>query len=348
MPKKHGKPHPSVDKPSITIQRINNVEVKPIKIKGKDERPAKGHDMFPLPFFNTFILSKRNSGKSVLVANILKKCCRKNYTTVVIFSNTLYKDGTWITLRKWCKKNHIDFVGHTDIRFTDSNGVKHDALWDLLKKGREVGEEQVLDSDDSDSEDDSGSDEEDYSEEDIPEEDQKQYFNYSTKAKNISNSYKCVSETPSTRVEYPTIAPKLFLVFDDISSDLKIPSVQELVKNSRHYEAACCFSSQAVVDVLPSCRKNADYFCLFSGLVESDLERIRTDGSLPVSLETLMKMYKEATKKRFSFLYVDTRTPQFRVCFDRKFNIITNKEDASKKEKSSCANSSTSYTEVDD
>ena len=347
MPKKHSKPpllktRPNVEKPSITIQRINNVEVKPIKIKGKDERPAKGHDMFPMPFFNTFILSKRNSGKSVLVANILKKCCRKNYTTVVIFSNTLYKDGTWITLRKWCKKNHIDFVGHTDIRYTDNNGVKHDALWDLLKKGREVGEEQVIDSDDS--EDDSGSSSEDCSEEDIPEEDQKQYFNYSTKAKNISNSYKCVSETTSVRVEYPTIAPKLFLVFDDISTDLKLPSIQELVKNSRHYEAACCFSSQAVVDVLPSCRKNANYFCLFAGLVESDLERIRSDGGLPVSIETLMKMYKEATKKRYSFLYIDCDNQQFRINFDRKFNVITNKEDASKKEK----NSSSSDTEADD
>lgn len=334
-------------KPSLTIQRINNVEVKAIKIKGKDERPAKGNDMFPLPFFNTFILSKRNSGKSVLVGNILKKCCRKNYTTVVIFSNTLYKDGTWITLRKWCKKNHIDFVGHTDIRFTDSNGVKHDALWDLLKKGREVGEEQVLDSDSSESESSSSSSSGSCSESDadlIPMEDQKQYFNYSTKSKNVSNSYKCVSETPSAKLEYPTIAPKLFLVFDDISSDLKLPSVQELVKNSRHYEAACCFSSQAVVDVLPSCRKNADYFCIFSGLVETDLERIRTDGSLPVNLETLMKMYREATKKRFSFLYIDTRTPQFRINFNRKFNVITNKLDASKKEKSS----STSDTEAND
>lgn len=327
-------------KPSLTIQRINNVEVKPIKIKGKDNRLAKGHDMFPMPFFNTFILSKRNSGKSVLVANILKKCCRKNYTTVVIFSNTLYKDGTWITLRKWCKKNHIDFVGHTDIKFTDSNGVKHDALWDLLKKGREVGEEQVLDSDESDSEDDSGSDSEEDEDEDIPEEDQKQYFNYSTKAKNVSNSYKCVSETPSAKLEYSTIAPKLFLVFDDISSDLKLPSVQELVKNSRHYEACCCFSSQAVVDVLPSCRKNANYFCLFSGLNESDLERIRVDGSLPISIETLMKMYKEATKKRFSFLYIDCDTQQFRINFDRKFNVITNKQDANKKEKSSSSSDS--------
>lgn len=313
-------------KPSISIQRINNVEVKPIKIKGKDERLAKGHDMFPLPFFNTFILSKRNSGKSVLVANILKKCCRKNYTTVVIFSNTLYKDGTWITLKKWCKKNKIDFVGHTDIRATDSNGNKHDYLNDLLVKGRDVGEEQVLDSDASDSEDSESDDSEDYSDDDIPEEDEPTHFKYGCENKLVSKSYRCVSETPSAKFIYPTIAPKLFIIFDDISSDLKIPSVQELVKNSRHYEACCCFSSQAVVDVLPSCRKNADYFCLFSGLNEGDLERIRVDGSLPISLETLMKMYKKACEKKFQFLYVDTRTPQYRICFNRKFNVITNKD----------------------
>jgi len=318
-------------KPSLTIQRINSVEVKPIKIKGKEEKPAKGHDMFPMPFFNTFILSKRNSGKSVLVANILKKCCRKNYSTVVIFSNTLYKDGTWITLRKWCKKNNIDFVGHTDIKYTDSNGVKHDALGDLLKKSREVGEEEVLDSEEEDSEEDSKSSdsEEDYSEDDIPEEEPS--FNFCKQPKKIHISYKCVSETPSAKIEYPTIAPKLFIIFDDISSDLKLPSVQELVKNSRHYLAACCFSSQAVVDVLPSCRKNANYFCLFAGLNESDLERIRVDGSLPVSIETLMKMYKEATKNRYSFLYIDCDTQQFRINFNRKFNIVTNKQDADKK-----------------
>jgi len=308
--------------PVITIQKINNVQVKPMKIKNKLDRPAKGHDMFTNPYSNIFILSRKNSGKSVLIANIIKKCCRKDFTTVVVFSNTIHKDPTWIALKKWCKKKGLDFVGHTSIRYTDSNGSKKDALNDLLKKDREVGDEEELDSEESKSEDQSSysSEEEDES---MSEPDEPQHFNFGLRP---SKPIKMISERPSTKIEYPTIAPRLFIVFDDISSDLKLPSVQELIKQNRHYESMCCFSSQHIKDLLPSCHQNADAYCLFSGLGEDALAKIKEDASLHVSLNTLMKMYKKSTEKKFSFFYIDVRNDQFRINFDRKFNIITNKD----------------------
>ena len=305
--------------PMITIQKINNVQVKPMKIKNKLDRPAKGHDMFTNPYSNVFILSRKNSGKSCLISNIIQKCCRKDFTTVVVFSNTIHKDPTWIALKKWCKKKGLDFVGHTSIRYTDSNGSKKDALNDLLKEDREVGDEEELDSEESKSEDQSSYS----SEESMSEPDEPQHFNFGTRP---NKPIKFIKDAPSTKIEYPTIAPRLFIVFDDISSDLKLPSVQELIKQNRHYESMCCFSSQHIKDLLPSCHENADAYCLFSGLNEDALEKIKKDASLNVSLDTLMKMYKKATEKKYSFFYIDVRNDQFRICFDRKFNIITNKD----------------------
>jgi len=309
---------PREEKEVITVQKINTIHVKPLKsMKPKFDRPAKGHEMFPNPYANIFILSRKNSGKSVLVSNIIQKVTRANYTTIVVFSNTLLKDPCWISLKKWCKKHNRDFIGHTSIQYTDPKGKKHDALAELLKLNRQIGDEEALDSSDSEveNEENSGSSSDDYQSEEEP-------YVHSGEIQKYPH-LKPVADQPSHKVEYPTIAPKLFIVFDDISTELKLASVQELTKQNRHFEATVCASSQTVTDLYPSCRKQADYLCIFGGLKEQDLKRLLDDASLGVSLETLMKMYRKSTEKKYNFLYIDVRNDQYRMNFDRKFNIST-------------------------
>lgn len=304
----------------LTIQKINDIEVKPLKTKNVVVKPARGADMFTDPYFQCFILSRKKSGKSVLISNIVKKCAQPGYTTVICFSTTVNKDPAWLALKQYCKKKGIDFQGLTEIVSTDQNGSKRDFLSDFMKMVLKTGNEEVVDSEAEDEAEDS-QDEDSQDDYDSEESDSEPEFYQVNRLKPI----KFVQDTPSIKKEYPTIAPQWLLCFDDISEELKRPSVQAFLKKSRHLLCSVLIASQDCRDILPACHRQADAYCLFAGLDDSVLEKIRRDAGLSVSLETLLKMYRASTAKKFNFFYIDVRNDQFRRNFNEKFNIISNK-----------------------
>ena len=64
-----------------------------------------------------------------------------------------------------------------------------------------------------------------------------------------------------------------------------------------------------------------DYFLMFKGLTEDKIQKIHDDGDLAVDLDTLQKVYADATKEQFGFLYVDTRNDLYRKNFDKMYII---------------------------
>jgi len=312
------------EKVTLSVQKINKLKVVPLTSKGNIQKPFKGEAMFPNGYCNIAILARKNSGKSTLIMNILKKCCRKDETTVVVYSNTVLKDPVWVEMKKYCKSKGIGFHGATEIGFTDANGTKHDSLHDLMKKYREVGDEKVLDSDASDS----GEDITDTEEEPISdEEEQSRKFVSGNLPTDHMKKHHVQEVETSKKVEYPTYAPQLFMVFDDLSADLKRSSLANFCRQSRHFRAMSIYSSQAVVDLLPSFRKQMDYYILMGGMREKDLERVHNDAGLAVPLDVFLRMYALATEKKYSFLYVDCRNDSFRINFDKKINFRSSNKD---------------------
>jgi Ni2+-binding GTPase involved in maturation of urease and hydrogenase len=93
--------------PKIELKKINNVEVKGIPLlNAKDDRPAKGANLFPFVFGNIFVVAPTNSGKTSLIYKVMKECIDSR-TTVIVFSSTINNDKSWETIKKYLKLKTI-------------------------------------------------------------------------------------------------------------------------------------------------------------------------------------------------------------------------------------------------
>lgn len=75
----------------LETKKINEYKIK--TYKGSDQRPYKYEELFSHPFVNILIIGPKNTGKSVIVGNILRNTvCSK--TVVRLFSTTMEADHT--------------------------------------------------------------------------------------------------------------------------------------------------------------------------------------------------------------------------------------------------------------
>lgn len=115
------------------------------------------------------------------------------------------------------------------------------------------------------------------------------------------------------------LAPEIVFVFDDLGSDLKTPSIDQLLKTNRHFKCKVILSSQYIHDLSPQSRRQLDYALLFGGHSLEKLEIIYKDLDLAVPLQDFIELYKEATKVKYSFLYIDVKENTYRENFDYEF-----------------------------
>jgi hypothetical protein len=278
---------------SFILKRINKEKVKKVKsLKEEDTRPIKGYDLFPELYSNIFCVAKKKSGKTSCIYKIIKDCCTSQ-TTVIAFCSTLYKDDTWKSIVKMCKAKRIPFIGHSSLY---EDGVDQlELLVNLLQnQAREEAEEEELEERVSKLEKainpimmNSDSDDED-------------------EKKKRKSKYRC---------------PEYVIVLDDLSNELKSKSLVSLCKKNRHFKCKVVISSQWLNDCLPEVRKQCDYFLVFKGQSKKKLEEIHRDCDVGLELEEFQDIYHEATKKDFSFLYIDTKANQFRRNFDKVFQF---------------------------
>ena len=124
----------------ITLKKINNEEIKPMKVHGSnDNRPVKGEKLFPEVYSNIYICARKKSGKTVVIQKILKDCSTKS-TTILAFCSTVNKDKNWIAIKKWCKEKGIAFEGFPSIM-----DGKVDFLNRFLHRLEEEAEEELVD-----------------------------------------------------------------------------------------------------------------------------------------------------------------------------------------------------------
>ena len=120
-------------------------------------------------------------------------------------------------------------------------------------------------------------------------------------------------EEPKKREKYR--APEYIFILDDLSTELKSNSIPRLLKVNRHFLSKTIISSQWLNDLHPMSRKQQDYLILFRGHPEKKLVEIHRDANISIPIEEFWKVYKFATEKPFSFLYVDCTTGEFRRNF---------------------------------
>ena len=328
---------------SITLKKINDKVIKPVKtVESKEVRPIRGKELFPSTYANVGIIARKRSGKSTVVFNIVKSRAGLN-TKVIVFSSTFHKDTVMIEMKKWCKKMKISCEGFTSMKEGKHNILKTflDRLGDVPEEEESDGEEieekvskkqgrgltknipvkKLFDGNDSDSESDSDSDRDNFDDMNNLSKKSLELFRFEEKViSKLFNKKKSVP-TIDEKIDSKYITPEYIIIFDDISQELKDPNLIAFLKRNRHFKADVLLSTQWVHDLKPEQLKQLDYLLLFRGMDLEKLEKIRRDADLTLDLDMLERLYENATKDPFCFLYIDRLTETYRKCFDKQYFI---------------------------
>jgi hypothetical protein len=269
----------------IRTKKINDIKVCPIKLPKLEADKIRGYDLFPEIYANIYLSARKKSGKTCTINHILKKCADKR-THVVVFCSTFNKDANWKAIRQTLDKKEIPNEFHLGI--VDESGVNH--LDELLTTMRE----DVSDSEDSETE----------------SEEEAQILSFGTTEVEV-------------KVRKPRkpkfISPKYIIIMDDLSMELKNPSIAHLLKTNRHYKCKVILSSQYLNDIQPMSRRQIDYYILFGGMSLPKLQELYNNADLSVSFDDFVALYNQATEAKYNFLYVDSVCSTFRKNFDHQF-----------------------------
>ena len=283
----------------ISLKQINCQYVKPIPIPDEDHRPIKGFDICEEVYANIFLCARKKSGKTSALFKILKECSSKK-TIIIVFCSTAYKDKNWIQIRKYFEQKGMDIRVFTSI-YEDGQDQLANLVEDLKREAKE--EEQKANR----------------SEDEMDDIDKCDDILARLGSGQASREEKEEPEKKPRRSKYQ--APEYIIVFDDLSSELKSGSLLSLLKFNRHFKSKLIISSQWLHDLLPESRKQIDLFLIFKGFPDDKVALIYKDCDSGVPFDTFLRIYKKATKKPHSSMYVDTRSDQFRCNFDKQFII---------------------------
>lgn len=276
---------------NIRIKKINNMTIKPIKFDNVNTKPSKDADICTEIYSNVFICSKKKSGKTVLIYNMIKRCIDKD-TKVIIFCSTLYKDASYKKITELLDKNEISWVGHTSLM---EDGVNK--LEELVEQLQDEGKiEQMT-------------------------EKEPKKKTEKTLADLIINDTDDEEEEEEKPKKKKYIAPEYLIILDDLSTELKNTALISLLKKNRHFKSRILISSQYLNDVSPQARRQIDLLILFGNLPEKKLKEIYKDFDISLTYEEFIKIYKNSTKDKFNFLYLDLNNNDYRKNFNLKYEI---------------------------
>lgn len=277
--------------------KINNIKVGKVPLlKAEDNRPIRGSDLFPEIYANAFLCAKKKSGKTSSIYKIIKECAGRD-TKIIAIVSTLYKDATWKTIREYCKLKGLGFEGFTSI---NEDGV--DRIDELVERLQEEAKED---------------EDEEAIDKRVAALEKKMRMKCPIQTNNDSDEED--EDKPKKKLKYR--APEYIIILDDLSNEMKSRSLVTLLKKNRHFRAKIILSSQYLNDLLPEARKQMDYFMIYRGQPKKKLDEIYRDADVNVDVEEFYDIYKFATEKEYSFLYIDSKTSEFRRNFNFAINV---------------------------
>ena len=298
--------------------KINNIKVKPLPKDQVEEKKALGWRLFPEPYCNIFLCARKKSGKTTTIGTILKHCANED-TMVIIICSTIDMDPDWIAIQELLDERDIPFIKWTSIKDEEGNDRIKELLthWKREQEEEAKALEEELDEDGEPKEHDWA---------DPKEGEEKVYdFGFTPGQLWTPEGDKGEEEQTEQEEEKPKESkyrvPQYIFVFDDASSDLKNPSIKEFLKVNRHSKSKVILSSQYVKDILPEQCKQLDYWLVYQGHTEEVLKKIHKDADLHIDFNQFVKLYNDATKDKYCFLYIDARTGSFRKCFDKQYLV---------------------------
>jgi hypothetical protein len=272
----------------IKEQKISNIkDIKPlITGLGNDPNKVKFGQVFSNPYHTTFLCAKRKSGKTSVLAEILDKTSNKN-TVFFIFCPTTNIDDSWKAILKKLNDKGC-FVNVFDSIMEGKKNQLNDIV-DALSKGNDEKEEPI---------------------------------------KPVKKLIKFDDDKEEDVVKErkpKKISPEYIFCFDDISSELKNPAVNKLLKMSRHLKAAVYLSFQYAHDVQPQAWVQAQYCILFKSFSEEKLEHVYKYLDLSINFDKFKELYDYVMKDNggvnYNFLFIDVKEQLYRKNFNKKLSL---------------------------
>lgn len=268
----------------MKLEKVNNIKVKPIPIKGKHKGIG---DLFNYEFNNTFLVAKKNSGKTSTIFEILKQYI-EHYEKIstkydvycpifIIFCSTVHKDNNWQYMQQYFE-NKVPIICYTSIH--EDNGVLETTIEELSTQPE-------------------------FEEEDFVETDSEVPCDLGFSKRRHKKRRK--------------IYTRYIMVFDDLSDEINSPIINALLKKHRHLKINVILSSQYANDIKPEARQQVDQFLVFKDQPEKKLEDIYKSSGVAVGWDRFLELYFDATKEPFNFLYLDVPKGIFRKNFNEEY-----------------------------
>ncbi len=293
----------------IKQTKLNNVKVVPINIPSMSIDNVKGGKFFETLYCNVGIIAKKNSGKSSIIANIIDNCSGKN-TNIFIFSSTVNKDPTYKEIIKRLDKKKINHHEWTSIKDEEGNHLQ--AIIDEIKQKEDDENELEL-------------------QPPIVIEKPRCWFGGLSESERIKREQLKKEkeeelakkrEDAKLKKSKRKIAPEYIFVMDDLGAEgLRNKTVATLLKINRHLKSKVIIACHSLTDMVPSARKQLDYAMISRSFNEEKLETLYKDLDISIDYDKFYKLYKFATEKPYSFLYIDTRREKFREGFSNELTI---------------------------
>jgi len=267
----------------IKTKKINDFSISKIRLPRVAQKKIRGGELLPL-YSNTFICAKKNSGKTTVIFNILKKCVDKD-TILDFFVSTIEKDRSWKQIVSYFENKGCVVNSNMSTKDDDGNNL----VQDIIDEPVEFSEEEESTEEDSD-------------------------------VGFISIDQPEKERRPKKR-RPKKLAQKRIIVLDDIGNELKKPVIDQLLKVNRHLRCKVILSSQYLNDLSPQARRQIDVWLLFGGCKKEKLSTIMRDCDTRLDYDKFEEMYKYATRDKYNFLYIDCHGDTFRQNFNKEICI---------------------------
>lgn len=275
----------------VVVDKTANVQI-----------PAKGGDWFDIAYSNILALAKKNTGKTTVIKNILKRCAGK-HTKFIFIVSTIEKDPLYRQI-----VDYWEDQGNEVITFDDINEDGENVFKSFMETNKAA--EQAKEIVESKAEQSGGS---------APKILVSGYGAQQTAERKAEQE---VKKAPKKR-QPKLLAPDFIIVCDDLGESMRNKDLTQLLKTNRHYKCKIILAAQNITDLLPAAIRQLDYVLAFGRIPLEKIEKLRGDLMLTLSNDDFKELYENATGDPHQFLYIGRtkKGDEFRKGFTQQYMI---------------------------